>query len=250
MKLTLTILMLLFGCTAPRVPDICRIAELEVMLTPPPPAAMPDTTPSMFERTDTDETTENYKVGDYLLIDYFRSSPPCPPCIRFDTNEKHKVDCAVKQIDTSTTTVEFVSSVPTFRLIWCSTETKKWVDLDLWTGFISADTINKAVAKHKKSREETTEAVTSCNESWVSTDGLKVRRTAAGLRQWIQERYTPLTKLKRATVNPKSFVWRHLRDDHGFHDGQVNGLPQWQALALQDASHPRNSPLVTPWVVP
>jgi hypothetical protein len=241
MKITLTIFACLIGC-ATHVPDVCRVAELETLLSPPA-AAMPDTTPDIFE-DETNAIESEFHVGDYVLYEYIDSSIVCPPCIRWAKTEKHRVACKVKQHDISQRSLDWVRGVPAFRLYWCNTDTKQWDQVRNWGGFTSADSINAEIEKHRQEQEGSTEAVT------VGLSGQKLRLTESDLRSWVSQNYTPMTRLRRATVSPRSFVWRHLREDHGFTGSQVNGLPQWQALALHDAVHPRNSPLVTPWVVP
>ena len=222
------------GCSAWAVPKS----------TPQPVSAwsVPDTAIDVptSERPE-DETDSEYHVGDYCLYDYFRSSPPCSPCIRWSANEKHLVDCKVKQWDTSTRSLGWVDSVPTFRLLWCNTESKKWDDVKLWTGYISAKAINTAIQTHKDKQAQTQSQPVVCGQQ------LTVRRSESDLRSWISEHYSQNSRLNRATVSPRSFVWEHLRNDHGFTGEQVNGLPQWMALALHDAVHPESSPLITPW---
>ena len=60
------------------------------------------------------------------------------------------------------------------------------------------------------------------------------------LRDWIQANYNSKTRLS-ADVSPRSNVWNHLCDDrHSFSRAQVDGLPQWEALALHSAVHDGN----------
>ena len=251
MRRLTTILLLTIGC-AQHSPDLCRVAELQTLLSASPERAVSDTvlqdrTSNLLplnERVD-NETDAEFKVGDYCLYDYYRSSPPCPPCIRWGKTEHDRVSCKVKQWDTSKRPVKFVTAVPTFRLLWCNTETKEWDDLKLWTGFVSADTINQQIAAHKKQQTQSSNIPVS-----LSNEQLTVRRSESDLRSWISEHYTPMSRLNRATVSPRSWVWTHLKQDHGFNQDQVGGLPAWMALALHDAVHPRSSPLITPWVVP
>jgi hypothetical protein len=250
MKRLTTILLLAIGC-AQHTPDVCRIAELQTLLSAAPEQAVFETEPTLQDRTTNllslkegvaDEA--EFKVGDYCLYDYFRSNPPCPPCIRWSRDEKHLVGCKVKQWDTSERPLKFVTRYPTFRLLWCNTKTKEWDDITLWNGYVSADAINRQITAHKKTWQQTeSEGIP------VSLPGqqLRVRRSESDLRSWISKNYTPMTRLNRATVSPRSWVWTHLKQDHGFTQDQVGGLPQWMALALHDAVHPRSSPLITPW---
>jgi hypothetical protein len=250
MKTICTILLLLIGC-ARHVPDEDRIASLQLLLSAAPERTfqaepepvLQDRTTNLLSLKEGTHDASEYQVGDYCLVDYFRSTPPCPPCIRWARDEKHRVDCTVQPWDTSKKPIGFVASVPTFRLLWCNTETKEWDDLKLWTGYVSADTINKQIEAHKETwQEKPTQAITT----GLSTERLTIRRSESDLRSWISENYTPMTRLDRATVNPKSWVWEHLTQDHEFTQDQVGGLPQWMALALHDAVHPRSSPLITP----
>lgn len=250
MKTICTILLLLIGC-ARHVPDEDRIASLQLLLSAAPERTfqaepepvLQDRTTNLLSLKEGTHDASEYQVGDYCLVDYFRSTPPCPPCIKWARTEKHLVDCKIESWDVSETPVEFVIIKPTFRLLWCNTETKDWDDLKLWEGFVSADAINKQIKAHKKEQEESTQAITVS----LSAERLTIRRSESDLRSWISEHYTPMTRLNRATVNPKSWVWTHLKQDHGFTQDQVGGLPQWMALALHDAVHPRSSPLITPW---
>jgi len=140
--------------------------EVFVWAVPEPvPVAIPVWATCDIQDTEgTDNATESeFHVGDYVLYDYFRSSPPCAPCIRWTANEKASVTCRVKQWDTSERPVGFVDSVPTFRLFWCNTETKKWDDVKVWTGFVSAAAINRQIQAHKNKQAETQPVV--CAES-------------------------------------------------------------------------------------
>ena len=205
----------------------------------------PDTTPDLFDERDSDDAIPSkYYVGDFCLVDYFRSFPPCPPCIRWNANEKAAVRCEVEQWDTSERPLEWLESVPTFRLFWCNPETKQWDQVRNWGGFTSADSINAEIEKHREDQASQSQAVT------VSLPNQQLRLTEYDLRSWINEHYTPMSRLDRATVTPQSWVWTHLKQDHGFNQDQVGGLPLWMALALHDAVHPRSSPLITPWMSP
>ncbi|MEO1999926.1 MAG: hypothetical protein ABGZ17_32180 [Planctomycetaceae bacterium] len=250
MKRITIILFCLIGCVE-HTPDVCRVAELQAMLSPEvtaverEPPVLQDRTSNLQSLKDSTEgdgnaTDAEFQVGDYCLYDYWRSSPPCPPCIRWARTEHDRVNCTVKQWDTSERPLGWIDSVPAFRLLWCNTETKEWDDLTTWTGFVSADEINKAIAAHKK---EQTEVITT------SLSNEQLRLTESDLRSWITKHYTQSTPLRRGTVNPKSWVWTHLREDHEFTTKQVGGLPNWMALALHDAVHPPSSPLITPWEI-
>jgi hypothetical protein len=57
------------------------------------------------------------------------------------------------------------------------------------------------------------------------------------LDAWVRSRYTPSSPLLYADVNPRSGVWDHLVNDHGFAVEQVKSLPQWVALQLHSDSH-------------
>jgi len=172
-KRTATILLCLLGCQC-QVDDLPRVARLRAMLVQPD-APTADTDVTLQDRTEnlqailndtegTEDATESeYHVGDYVLYDYFRSSPPCAPCIRWTANEKASVTCRVKQWDTSERPVGFVDSVPTFRLFWCNTETKQWDTVKLWVGFTTAANINRQIQEHQDKQTKTQSVV--CAES-------------------------------------------------------------------------------------
>jgi len=247
MKITLTILLCLIGC-AHHVPDCDRITDLQFMLASPiAERAVPD--PTLQDRTANlldlkqgaeDATDAEIQLSDFRVIDYFRSSPPCPPCVRQAAESKH-VKCKVDTWNTTTKPLGWIAAVPTIRLLRYDRDKAEWIDLKVWRGFTSADDINAEIDRQTKAVESQAITVSLPNEQ------LTIRRSESDLRSWISEHYSQSTPLRRATVNPRSWVWTHLRNDHGFTGNQVNALPQWMALALHDAVHPRSNPLITPW---
>ena len=128
-----------------------------------------------------------------------------------------------------------------------------WHDVRSWREAPTTVQVNKQIQTDNNAgcsdAEDTTAGpVRADTERVVSTGrGLKIRKPQQDLRAWVHSRYNSRTPLRRATVNPRSWVWTHLVRDHGFSGEQVNGLAQWEALALHDAVHPRARPLVTPW---
>jgi hypothetical protein len=220
-----------FGCCG-QLPNDCVWAVPDVPVPASSPVAVwvtDDTTDITEELTD---ETAPISLADFRLIDYFRSDPHCPPCFRWARDEEKHVTCKVDKWDTSAKPLGWITSVPTLRLLRYDRAAKEWIDLTVWRGYTAAKTINAEIDRQTKAAESQTLA------AGLQNSQLNVRRSERDLRSWIHERYTPETELVRATVEPLSFAWEHLRNEHGFSAAQVNQLPLWMAAALHDAVHP------------
>ena len=237
------------GCadeiTSPERPVVARDAD---PVSAPPIWVATCTEPPAAASEESDDDATEWFVGDYCLTKYFRSKPFCEPCDRWARLQEHLVECKLKSWDTSLRPLEWVSSVPVFRLSWCSTATKEWEDLAKWQGYTTAEVINAAISEHRAEQEKAKPA-----QSVVCGKQLTVSQSE--LRAWLSEHYPPGTPLERASVSPPSMVWSHLRGaKHQFTQAQVNGLSQREALALHDAAHPKKRdgmivapPLYSPW---
>ncbi len=162
-------------------------------------------------------------------------------------NELDGINCRVDGWNLNAGSIDWISDVPSFRLLRFDGDGENggWHDVKTWRNSVGAADVNKAMEDGGDG--SSVKAIQDTAETVLPSSGLKVRQTETDLRSWVHAHYSADSPLRRATVNPRSFVWKHLRQDHGFEGAQVDGLEQWEALALHDAVHPRTSPLVSPW---
>lgn len=233
-------------------PDIASIAEL---LTSTPANA----DPTLTEKTgllialrdkvaDLAETNEPAKETRYVwtpdhfwLTDY--SASWCGPCQRWSTNEAEDILCPIDQWNIDQRPVSWVKTIPTFRLFrWDGSE---WRDVKVWKGFTSAETINATIRSEIATLNNTEQPAgiprVSETKQKIKTsqpiEQLPQRYTLTEIRTWVRQHYNSSNCCREADVRPRSAVWSHLTNDHGFTSSQVHGLSQWEALALHSAAH-------------
>ena len=197
-----------------------------------------------------------YTHADFRLLVQTRTW--CGPCQVWHRNEKPKLAVTTVQRDFLP-----AEGYPRFRLQvrypkssspWqnikrgnSSSNGKRktqWVE---WAGSHPASQINAEVQRMVDSYNKTAPEANAVREGQSSSAQASAgegsnpsgsRWTVAELRKWAEMHYTRNTSTRYWTVNPLSYVWKHLQHPkHGFSSAQVSGLSQWHALAVHSGSH-------------
>lgn len=182
---------------------------------------------------------------------YVFHAPWCGWCPRWEANEQDKIDCQVERHNIDIKPVSWVKSIPAVQLEWKQGD--KWVWINRWQGYTSAEVINRAIQDHRQKQLGVQKQAANPIAKRISVGGaksssgqirvkskVKVRRSRGELEQWAAQNYnlsSMASVTQHATVQPLNQVRNHLVNEHGFSREQVQGLPLMVALALHDAAH-------------
>jgi hypothetical protein len=156
----------------------------------------------------------------------------CPPCARWKSEEKSKVEAAGYKVEITTSLPPGVTRIPTFRIV---DGNGNQIGTD-HVGFTPASTLLLLI------KDSENPQLASKRQRWTQKE----------LRdQLAKHGYSASTRVfTRATVAAGTNVYDHLRNEHQFSIDQISGLRLWEANSLHDAVHPDDEdgpPLITPF---
>lgn len=158
----------------------------------------------------------------------------CGPCNSFKNNTASKWKAAGVSITYVDVDAQPQWKQPNYPTFWAvSRRTAK--PIKKWIGTPPLSSVLE-VTQPKPATEATPAAPPENPADGAIKSPPAVYGSTSSLRDWIHSRYTPQTQLW-ADVQPRSRVWTHLTNEHGFPPDAVRGLTQWEAMALHDSAH-------------